>query len=269
MRNLIGEDDDSGDSSNAKIQFFAEAGNTYLVKLRGFSESETGSFRIWTIIDVLSKPVELGFGSRVSGILNQEDEIWYSVYAASEGFVTVETSGNLDTFLEAHSSAYKLIMEDDDSGEDQNAMIELWAEAGKTYLFKLRGYNSEESGPYQIAAYFEPIPRDLDRNTERSRALTIRLGESFSGLFYTDIESRWFRYDVQRPDTMLMVQTRGNLDTYMTFYDAQENVIAEDDDSGENLNAMISQRLPTGTVFIEVREYGGKMGRFTLHAETR
>jgi len=131
MGNLFDEDDDSGDGSNAKIKFFAEAGGAYLAKLRGFG-NESGPFRIWAVLDVLPVPTELFFGNTVSGFLNQEDELWYSVYSAQEGFVTVMTSGNTDTYLEAHKSSYKTIEEDDDSREDQNATIELWAEGEKT-----------------------------------------------------------------------------------------------------------------------------------------
>ena len=59
------------------------------------------------------------------------------------------------------------------------------------------------------------------------------------------------------------------MDTLLCLYDSRGNLIKEDDDSGEGANALISERLGSGTVYIEVKEYEGNTGRCTLHAETR
>jgi hypothetical protein len=268
-RNLIAEDDDGGESSNARVDFFASAGTTYLFKVRGYDESISGPYRIWASNRPLPRPSELRFGALTSGTLAEGGEQWYSVRATSGGFVVAETFGDsFDTYLVAYDSSWKVIAENDDGGEDTNSRIELFVESGKTYIFKLIAYGGG-SGPYQISASFEAIPPDTERNTERSRAVAARLGEAIPVFLRAQSESRWYRYDVARNGTTLVVQTRGNLDTYLTLYDARGNKIAEDDDGGENYNASISQRLNSGTVFIEAKELSGQMGRFTLHLETR
>jgi hypothetical protein len=65
----------------------------------------------------------------------------------------------------------------------------------------------------------------------------------------------------------LIIRTTGNPDSYLKLYDSRENLISEDDDTGEDENAMISERLGPGTYYIEVTLYGSGTGRTTIHAE--
>jgi hypothetical protein len=213
-------------------------------------------------------PQELRAGNWVSGNLSNGEEKWFSFRPSGAGIVVVETSGNLDTCLEAYDASRNELAEDDDGGEDYNARVEIFAEAGKTYLFKLYCYDEDESGPYRIRASFESVPPDTERNTERSRAVPIKLGEAMPVFFRSSSESRWYRYELTRAGT-LIIQTRGSLDTIMILYDARGNPIEEDDDEGEGYNALISARLNPGTVYIEIKEYDGLLGRCSLHAEIR
>ena len=218
-------------------------------------------------------PRELRFGTWVSGNLGEGEEQWFSVRAAGAGFVVVETEGDLDTILEAYDASHTLIGANDDGGEDYNARLEIYAEAGNIYLFKLSCYDDDdddgESRPYRIRASFDSIPPDAERNTEHTRAVSINLGEEVPVYLRSPSESRWYYYDISRAGTLLVVQTRGNMDTLLALFDDRGNLIEENDDSGDDANALISERLGPGTVYIEVKEYGGGMGRCTLHAETR
>jgi len=59
------------------------------------------------------------------------------------------------------------------------------------------------------------------------------------------------------------------MDTLLYLYDSRGTLIAEDDDSGEGANALISVRLNPGTYYIEVKGFNGQIGRCTLHGEVR
>ena len=263
--NLIDEDDDGGEGLNARLGITVEAGRTYLFKLRCFDEDESGPYQIRAAYGSLR---ELPFGTWVSGTLRAEEEQWFSIRPLGTGHVVVETTGNTDTFLKAYGPAGPAIAEDDDGGEGYNARLEFFAEAGKTYRIKLSHFEGTRA-PYQVRAGFEPLPPDVERNIERSRAVPIKLGEPVQVYLRSSSESRWYRYDIQRAGTLFVVQTRGNLDTILSLYDAQGNFIKEDDDSGEGANALISERVGPGTVYIEVKEFEGHTGRCTLHAEFR
>jgi len=267
-RDFIASDDDGGDDYNARLEILADAGQTYLFLMRGFNDEVSGPYRIWAGFRPIPAATELFSGSSLSGSFDAGEDRWYSFRPAQTGYVIVETTGDTDTYLTAYDASYNAITYNDDGGDGFNARIEMFAEAGKTYYFRLNGYDDDENGPYRLWTSFEVIPPDTDRNTERIRALTIRLGEGFTGYLRTSSESRWYRYDLTR-QAQFIVQTRSAIDTVMYLYDSFGNLITEDDDSGEDNNAMISERLNAGTYYIEVKEYSGQTGRFSVHAEIR
>jgi len=268
QRNLLMEDDDgSGNENNAKIETLALRGTNYLVKLRAYG-SEYGPFRIMASYTPLSDAVELRLGSILSGNLSSGQKQLYSIRTTQAGLYTVETTGDLDTYLEAYDSSFSFIDSDDDGGYDYNARIDIFAEANKVYYLVLRGYGSSESGPYRISASFEAVNAGSANNTSRSTAITLSLGEGVPVFFTSSGQTRWFVYQTNRAVTFV-VQTRGNMDTVLGLYDSRGDYINSDDDSGDDYNAFISTRLDAGTYYIEVGTYGGGTGRCTLHAEIR
>jgi hypothetical protein len=265
--NLLLENDDGGNGSNARIDMLAANGSSYFIKLRGYGDS-SGPFRILADYTPLTNSAELNAGSILSGDLSIGERLLYKVQSVRTGIFTVETSGNMDTLLEAYDSQFRLITSDDDSGEDNNARIELFTEANQIYYVILKGYSSDSSGSYRLLAGFETM--SVGNNTSRSTAATLSPGAEVS-VFVTEAgQSRWFVCQVTRTGIItFVVQTRGSLDTYLYLYDNNGNLLEEDDDSGDNYNARISTRLSTGTYYIEVKGLGGATGRCTLHAEIR
>jgi len=265
QRNLLKEDDDSGEGHNAKIEIIAVRGSTYLFKLRGYSSDISGPFRILASQRALPPATQLRSGAQVSGNINTGSDNWYSFNAFAAGILVVETSGDIDTYMEAYNDVYTLIDENDDGGESLNARIEIALTPAKMYYFKVRGYNSDVSGPFRISANFTAYPPD-ERNTERARAFPVRLGEVLYVYLRAPSESRWYVYQTTSA-VNFVTQTKGNIDTLMNLYDSAGVLLAEDDDSGEDLNALIRHRLNAGTYYIEVKGYSEAMGRCTLHTE--
>ena len=265
---ILGVDDDEGEGYNARLEVFVASGRTYRIKLSGYDENDTGPFSISVDYMPVPKATALLFDRPQSGFLSPGENLWFSINSRQAGLVLIETTGDLDTVLDLYDSDYNRIASDDDSGEEYNAQIEMFVEPNQTYIFRLKCYDSDESGRYSISADFSLIPEDIERNTDSSRSVTIRLGEGFPVFFHTESESRWFRYDLTRAATFI-VQTRGNMDTQLSLYDNRLNLIAEDDDSGEKENALISEKLNPGTYFIEITTYADEIGRCSLHAEIR
>jgi hypothetical protein len=270
-RKLIDANDDGGEDANARLEILAEAGKNYLFKLLLYDEDDSGPYNIRASFESFSRERELRPGTRVSGNLGGGESHLYSIRPPAAGTLTVETFGDIDTILRAYEASQGFIASDDDSGEEYNAMLEIFVEAGKKYFFRLGCYDTNEGGAYSVLASFETVPPDTERNTDRSRAVSLKLGEPVQVYFRSRSESRWYRFDISRPGTLFTVQTRGNTDTFMVLYDGKGDVIAENDDSdlAEGLNAYISERLNSGTVYIEVKPYSGQTGRCTLHAEIR
>ena len=273
QRNLIMENDDGGEGANARIEMVTTTGRTYLFKLRGFASHVTGPYRIWASIDPIPRATELSFGTARQANLSEGAKDWYSVRTTAAGYIIAETSGNtVDTYMYAYDAQYNILTQNDDGGVGTNARIEILAEPNQTYFFMVRGFSNSESGSYTIFASNDPIPADTERNTDRSRAVPIKLGEAIPVYFRTTNESRWYRYEAPRNGAVFVVQTRGNLNTTLLLHDNRGNLITENDYSGENNNGLIHERLNPGTYFIEIKTStngAGTTGRCTLHAETR
>jgi hypothetical protein len=262
---LLDSNNDDGEGKNACIELRITAGRTYLFRVRGYSNSSYGPYSIAANVKVTAPPVALRYGTRVDARLLSRDEHWYSIRTTEAGTITVETSGNIDTYMEAYDSSDKLIMEDDDGGDNYNSRIEMDVAANQTYSFKVRGYGGER-GSYSIIASYEANQPDTERNTDRSRAVALKLGESIPIRLRANNESRWYSFNITRTSAVA-IYTSGNIDTILFLYDSQGIRISEDDDSGGNGNARISSALSVGTYYIEVKGYGGRTGRTTLNAE--
>jgi len=175
--------------------------------------------------------LDLRIGSTVSGNLNSDQIIWYRVRAAQDCILIVETLGSVDTYLDVCDNQQNVLFSNDDQPNDNNAKIEMLAIAGETYLFKLRGYSSEDTGPFRISASQKSIPRTPDLPVTVI-TLQTRNGNIERGGEY------WFTV---KPSTvgMLVVETSGDTDTYLTAY-SENGFIMENDDGGLGGNARIS-----------------------------
>jgi len=117
--------------------------------------TEKISYQISAAMTYYPAPLILAAGSFLNGHINPGDEYWYSVRAARDGYLIVETAGTTDTFLDVYDQNYNWIDNSDDGPDHYNARIRIFAQAGQTYLFRLKGYGGRTSGPYRIFAGHE------------------------------------------------------------------------------------------------------------------
>jgi hypothetical protein len=91
-------------------------------------------------------------GVAQSRTLTFHDTDWVSFTAVSGTTYTIQTFGNLDTYLYLYQSdGVTLIASDDDSGAGTNAMI-IWAcTTSGTYYFKVRGFSARWMGAYTVS----------------------------------------------------------------------------------------------------------------------
>ena len=160
-----------------------------------------------------------------------------------------------------------MLAENDDGGEGGNARIEYEALAGKTYIAKVRPYDRDETGAYRIRARKETPPPDLyEPNDTMEEAIEIPLNEPVESYFHRDAVD-WYRVEIPARGP-LSIYTESSLDTRLTIYDAGGNELDSDDDSGSKYNARLHITAPPGTLYIEVSEYDGERGVYTLHVKT-
>jgi hypothetical protein len=211
-------------------------------------------------------------GQEIPRTLHPNDEDWFSLQVPDNGELALETKGTMDTFLELYegtSPEARRIASDDDSGAGLNGKIEYFAEAGKTYLAKVRGLGGD-TGSYTFSSTFTPMPQDASEpNDTRETAAKIPLGEDLESSFQSEKDEDWYQVEIPDAGGFLIVTTEGSLDTLITLYDAEGAPLAEDDDSGRGLNARASALVPGGTLYIRILEVDGDRGRYTLKTQVR
>jgi hypothetical protein len=234
--NFIDNDDDSGEDYNARLEIFVQASRTYRFLLSEYY-GEGGPYQIRASFRSIPQSTELRIDNIVSGNIREGEDYWYRVRATQTGFLVVETMGSTDTFLDAFDDSYNRIDWDDDSGDNYNARLKILAEAGKTYIFRLKGYGGYETGPYRIYASMEPMPEVTELRFDTMVSGNIRGGEEY-----------W--YSIRTTQTgYVTVQTSGNTDTYLEAYDSSLSYIDEDDDSGGGGNASVTIWVEAGKLY--------------------
>ncbi|MDR0562626.1 MAG: PPC domain-containing protein [Spirochaetaceae bacterium] len=208
----------------------------------------------------------------ISRTLHDGDEDWFAVETPDNGTLILETTGSMDTFMELYdgaSGSSSRLTSNDDGGNNLNARIEYFAEAGKTYLAKVRGLGGD-TGSYGFKATFNPMPTDpSEPNDAQEQATVIELDTPVEASFQSPSDEDWYYLAVPEDGGYLIVYTEGRMDTRITVYDEAGSMLADDDDSGRGLNARASVQVSGGTVYIRVKEVDGDRGSYTLYSQVR
>jgi hypothetical protein len=115
-------------------------------------------------------------------------------------------------------------------------------------------------GPFGFSL-LEETPEDPTPATAPGDALVY--GDTVQGLISNSVPSQRYRFRGGTGDTVTfsMATTSGDLDAYMLLVDASGNLIAEDNDSGQDTNAQMSVELPAdGDYFIIATRRGQEQG---------
>jgi hypothetical protein len=202
-------------------------------------------------------------------IHNSNDEDWFLIVPAAGGLLGMETSGDMDTYMELYDDSGSELEEDDDGGNSSNAFIEYFAEAGARYILKIRGY-SGSTGRYRFRVTLTDIDVNLmEPNDTRETASAITPEEPAAAFFHSAADVDWYRVDIPAGGAQLTAYTEGRIDTLLTLYDNGGNEIAADDDSGDDYNARLSAFVPDGPAYIKADKYDGGRGIYTLFVRLR
>ncbi|MCL2213665.1 MAG: PPC domain-containing protein [Treponema sp.] len=250
--NWLAEDDDGAGYPNARIRLQVSTGKNYIFAVKGFGDSG-GAYRISAASQGYPAATALNVGSFLNGNIALNGEYWYSVRASQSGFITVETSGNTDTYLTAYDDGYNVIGYDDDSAGGGNARLRIQVAAGGTYYFQLRGYSSEITGSYRILANYQAFPTPTP----------ITVGSFINGNIEYEGEI-WYSVRTTRSGR-LTVETSGSTDTVLDAYSSDYQHIDRNDDN-EDLNARIGiNNVSANTTYIfRLTSFGA--GPFRIYA---
>jgi len=152
-RDLLDENDDGGGSYNARIRYDVNAGSRYIVMVRGYSGSVSGSFGFrayfpgQSMLDAdeyeaddepsQAKAIEIGSSQeRTFHSENDVDWVRFNVTEAGRYLIQVKgvRSNRLDTYIELFDGSLNSIAEDDDGGDSLSSRLSMHLNTGLYYI---------------------------------------------------------------------------------------------------------------------------------------
>ncbi|MFN8372781.1 MAG: PPC domain-containing protein [Anaerolineae bacterium] len=291
----LAENDDYNSDTRVSLipSFQLPYDGTYTVIARGWSDSSSGTYTLslqvgeeqavqvqpataapTLSVPGLSQPTALPdsdgrieYGQTVSGrVTDDQGDLW-SFRGNTGDIITIDMTGDFDTYLVLYDSDNRELTRDDDSGEDNNARIAYYVlPYDGTYNILARGW-AGRTGSYELTLNSNDfIPTDVPPTSTPApeRAGTIEYGQTVSSRVTTEGGESWtFRAN---DGDIVTIDMEGDFDTYLLLYDSDNRELRRDDDSGEDNNARIAYYvLPyDGTYTIVARGWAGRTGSYSL-----
>ncbi|GHV80711.1 hypothetical protein AGMMS49944_25020 [Spirochaetia bacterium] len=273
---LLRANDDVENNPNARIEYFVEPKVKYIIKaegirLAGAAENDRGPYRFRIYLepmpndtaepnDTLEEATPIGLGDTITGYFLIPDDVdWYTLSAPGAGRLLVYTSGTMDTFLEVYNSRKELIAGDDDGGYQGNAkLVAGISGAGPVYI-RVNAYQETTGRYYLHTEFLDPVKPDSFENDDNlASAKDIQPGSVQERNFTSASDVDWVRLQIGTKGTyeIKTVAVDNYLDTLIELFgaggNAAEELIAQDDDSGGNWDALLTISLNPGTYYLRI-----------------
>ncbi|MGH2541961.1 MAG: pre-peptidase C-terminal domain-containing protein [Ardenticatenaceae bacterium] len=257
--NLIAQDDDSGGDLNPQlIGIPLLAGGTYRIRVAAYASEQPGSYELTLRQGETVIGGSISYDQTIIGELVSGPQVWTFEGQAEERVVIAlnATSEELDPQLVLYDPAGQQIASDDDRGGNYNALITIELPASGTYSIYAMAYRG--SGAYELTV----------RRAEPLAAGTLAYGETREAVLEGGQQQIWTfegRTGEEVEIALRAAPTATDLDLQLLLLDAEGEELAFDDDSGGDLNPLISGiALPAdGAYSIVVQAYRGS-GAYVL-----
>jgi hypothetical protein len=193
----------------------------------------------------------------------------YALSLPTSGEVTLvlDTGANIDGYLYLLNSDYKILSEDDNSGEYERSSITQTLDAG-TYYVVPTGKRTNSGYVERFDMNIELYSDDFEANDELLKVVNYDSIKSLIGAsqvqYYQDEAGSWQdtsgqsytsagnpRYKVVLTEAAaLQISLESETDSYLYLLDENLNILEKDDDDGVGLDARISQTLAAGTYYV-------------------
>ena len=204
---------------------------------------------------------QTAYGNLVSGT---SDEWYFFGEAGLMVKISMESSA-FDSFLELLDPDGYQLETDDDSGGDRNSAIEYTLPSDGNYSIKSRSYGDSGEGEYTLLLE-EVVPGDDPGEEPTAGGGEIEIGETVTATLAEGVEDRW-TFFANAGNTLSIGLTSDDFDSYLELFDADAELLAQDDDTGGNRDAVIEDFTfdISGTYTIVARSYGNSgSGEYTL-----
>lgn len=200
----------------------------------------------------------IAYGDVVSGTITAKNyfEMWQFTGTKGDRVqIYMEGDGNLDSYLGLLDAATEEVLaEDDDSGGDSHAYIEMTLPASGDYVIIATRYDLDlgtSQGSYMLGLVGSggPTNTNVTNPVSTNEPVEIEegiyfmgdmvLGEPVSGSIENSAYAQVYGLEVAAGTEIVvgMFADNSELDSYLFFADEEFNLLAEDDDSGSEVGA--------------------------------
>ncbi|MFC1959197.1 PPC domain-containing protein [Chloroflexota bacterium] len=188
----------------------------------------------------------LRYGAELDGLVDDEYPVHYYTFGAKRGDIVTASmtraSGDVDPFLTLFNGSGEALIEDDDSGPSNNALIESYIvpESGTYYLLATRFDREAGTTAGDYIVRLEGATGEAP--VVASGTLTILYGSTVAGSVTDDSSSANYAFLGNAGDvvTIALTGTSGDLDSFLLLFTADSVQLVQDDDSGPGNDARIT-----------------------------
>lgn len=265
--------DDSLGGHNALISGLTlPSSGRYTIVVRSFRDGEIGAYELGTAAgsgipgwqaSLPGGSADISYGEAGQGNLpGIQGDLWIFDGSAGDPVTISLTSNEFDPFLALFGPGGEYITCDDDGGDGLNALIDGYVlPASGTYSIGILSYGSAATGQYSLA---------LDSTSPGAvtisiNSVVISYGASINPTLGTWVGDVW-SFQGGAGDAITISMTSTDFDATLDLYGPDLKRVASDDDSGGDMNALISATLPVaGWYTIVARSFSsGGAGSYTL-----
>jgi fibronectin type 3 domain-containing protein len=213
--------------------------------------------------------------SSIDGVINYgQDGDVFSLQIPYGGTLTAYTTGTTDTYGWLYDANAACIVYNDDNPYPNfgfSATV-----SGGTYYILVKHYSWLGTGPYTLHVEYvtnpptpvpDPVPvtRPADHGNTIWDAHLLELNSSVDAAIDVAGDEDFFLVYMSSFGT-LTAHTTGSTDTYGYILDSNGQIVAQDDDAGQDYNFSTSYTGSSGAYYIRVRHYySWNTGPYTLH----
>lgn len=219
-----------------------------------------------------------GAASQTGKIEQALDVDMFKVVATVSGEMTIQelavSGSRLDPYLYVYDSNQQLIAHNDDSGASYNSQVTINVTAGQTYYIKAAAYGRTHDA-YRIQVATATVATDDYGNTMEAAAAVEMAADGTatqSGSIEKAGDVDVFSFVATVTGEMTITQsadTGSRLDSFLYVYDADGQLLGQNDDNGWSLNSQVELSVVAGTTYyVKAAAYWRSTGDYTLELTT-
>ena len=274
---LVRSNDDSESSLNFRITEATAQAGTWYVEVSEYGDNGTGAYTLQVeLTEILpddhgntrATATVVEAPSATSGRLETRgDKDYFRFELPSAGRLTVQTTGDTDTYGRLFQGSSTTAAEsDDDDGAGANFRIALAEAQAGTWYVEVSGYNGTATGAYSVQVEFSAQD---DHGNTRATATVVEAPSATSGRLETRGDKDYFRFELPSAGR-LTVQTTGDTDTYGRLFRGSSTTAAgSSNDAGHGSNFRIAlAEAQAGPWYVEVSgNDGDETGAYSMQVE--